>query len=73
MAYQVALRDPRMDQIVWRSGNLKAGTKGERKEVSVSVPPALLNQQNYSLELTGIPATGDHEFVNSYSFRVVTK
>jgi hypothetical protein len=68
--YQVALRDPASNQIVWRSARVKATSRGESKAVSVSLPAALLSQQHYVMELTGIAASGASEFVSSYPFQV---
>ncbi|HEY3132263.1 MAG TPA: hypothetical protein VGL91_22600 [Acidobacteriota bacterium] len=69
--YQVALRNPANNQIVWRSGKLKAKSGGTNKAVSITLPGNLLKQQNYTLDVTGIPASGAAEFISSYPFRVV--
>ena len=68
--YQVALKSLRADQIVWQSGKLKAETKGQRSAVLVSMPAGLLKPETYQLEITGSPSSGEHEFVNSYVFRI---
>lgn len=70
-AYQVALKDPATNQIIWHSAKLKARPEGQAKAVSISLAASLLKQQNYSLELTGIPASGPSELASSYIFRVV--
>jgi anti-sigma factor RsiW len=69
--YQVALKDPSTNQILWEATNLHAGSQGENKVVSVSVPAHLLKQQNYTMELTGVPTKGSIELLTSYAFRVV--
>jgi anti-sigma-K factor RskA len=69
--YQVALKDPVTGQTLWEAAKLLAGSRGQSKIVSVSVPAHLLKQQNYTLELTGVPAQGNPELVTSYVFKVV--
>jgi len=70
-AYRAALRDPATNQVVWRSGTLRAQTRGATKIVSLGLPAPLLHPQNYTFELTGVTEAGPGEFVGSYSFRVV--
>ena len=69
--YRVALMDPGNNQTLWRSGNLKPGTKGKRKAIGVTFPAGLLKPQNYMLRVAGIPAAGDSEIVGDYPFKVV--
>ncbi len=71
--YRAALRDPAVNQIIWRSGGVKAVSRGAAKAVNVNFAGALLKQQNYTLELTGISPAGKEELVDSYAFRVTTK
>ncbi len=68
--YRLALKALSADGIVWRSGKLKAVTKGQRSTVSVSLPATLLRAGTYQLELTGNSANGEQEFVSSYVFRI---
>lgn len=68
-AYQAALKSPATGKIIWRSGKIKAGGK----KAQVRLPASLLNQQNYVVELYGMPATGAGEIVSSYPFSVVTQ
>jgi hypothetical protein len=70
-AYRAALIDPTSNQILWRGGNLRPRTKGDRIAISVSFPATLLKPQNYILRVTGIPAKGESEIVGDYSFKVV--
>jgi hypothetical protein len=72
-AYRVALKEPGVNRILWRSESLKAHRKGENKALSIAVPADLLEPRNYVLELTGAPASGGSEFVSSYSFRPIRK
>ena len=69
--YRVVLKEPASNQIVWRSAKLRAKLEGEATTISISLPAALLKQQNYVVELTGVPARGTGEFVSSYPFKVV--
>jgi anti-sigma factor RsiW len=68
-AYQVVLKDPANDRIVWRSGRLAARSTG-RPTVSVFVPARLLKPQGYSLVLTARGGKGPVEMIGSYAFRI---
>jgi hypothetical protein len=67
--YQAALKNPATNEIVWSSIKLKS----ENQSVLLSLPASLLKQQNYTLELMGIPAGGPSAFVGGYPFRVLIK
>jgi hypothetical protein len=69
--YQAVLKDPVNGRSLWRSGKLKAASRGDSKLVTVSLPASVLKTQNYSLDLFGIPRTGAGELLSSYAFRVV--
>ncbi len=66
--YEVALKNPATNQIMWRSGKLKVRPEGK---LSISLPASLLKPQNYILEVTGKAQGGAAEFISSYPFRVV--
>jgi cell division protein FtsB len=70
-AYRVALIDPANNQTLWRSGNLKARTKGDGKAINISLPAGLLKPRYYLLRVSGIPAGGGSEIVSDYPLRVV--
>jgi hypothetical protein len=70
-SYQTVLKDPANGRSLWRSGRLKAASRGDSKLVAVSLPASLLKTQNYSLDLFGIPQAGAGELLSSYAFRVV--
>jgi hypothetical protein len=72
-AYRATLRDPAGNRVLWRSTNLEVASLDERRVVSISFPAGLLKQQNYLVELTGLPARGAPEVVGGYPFRVVLK
>jgi len=72
-SYQVALREPAVNRIIWSSPRLRARLEGQAKAISVSLSAGLLKQQNYIVELTGIPTRGSKELLTGYVFRVVLK
>jgi len=69
--YWAALKDPASGHNVWSGGDLKARSEGQKRVVSLSVPATVLKQQNYSVELTGVPAQGASEILSSYAFKAV--
>ena len=71
--YRVGLKDPATNQTVWHSMNLEAAPGGANKTVTISLPARLLKQQNYVVELSGIPSSGRPEFISGYPIRVVIK
>jgi hypothetical protein len=68
--YQVALKDPAVNQIVWRSGRLAAASLGGEPTLAVVVPARLLKSQHYALELLGAGAPGSSQVVGSYAVRI---
>ena len=69
--YQVALKDPATNHILWRSGKLRAKSEGNFKAVPVSVSAKLFRPQHYLLELSGVSRSGATELVSSYALKVV--
>jgi len=69
--YQVALKDPASNAIVWRSERLTAANVNRAPAVTVIVPARLLKAQHYALELSGVRAAGAADVVASYVVRVV--
>ncbi len=55
---------------VWQQKTLKANVNGANKSVSLQFAPALLNQQDYIVTLTGKTAAGQTETIGEYYFRV---
>jgi len=72
-SYEVALREPAVNRIIWSSPRLRAKLEGEAKGISVNFSAGLLKQQNYIVELTGVPTRGSRELLTGYVFRVVVK
>jgi hypothetical protein len=71
--YQVGLRDPAVNKIVWRSGWIAAKSSGGQPSVLVALPAGVLRPQHYSLDLTGRGTAGGAEVVGSYAFEVVPR
>jgi hypothetical protein len=69
--YRAKLKDPRSNRVLWSSSALMVVPGGERKSVSISFPAGLLKQQNYIVDLAGIPSHGASEIVGGYPFTVV--
>lgn len=70
-AYQAKLKDSGTDRVLWSSARLTAAPGGERKTVSASFRASLLKQQNYIVDVKGIPRHGAAEVISGYPFRVV--
>lgn len=69
--YQAALKKAGDDRVLWRSGRLRSPTAAEKNTLPVTLRASLLAPGAYTLELTGIPARGEPEPLDSYPFRVV--
>jgi hypothetical protein len=72
-AYLVTLKDPGTNQSIWNSANLKTRPDGSNITISINISASMLRQQNYTLEVSGVPARGGSEFLSNYPFRVVFK
>ena len=72
-AYRADLKDPAANQILWSSASLQSTSLGEKKAISITVPASLLKQQNYIVELSGLPAHKARELIGGYPFRVMLK
>ena len=66
--YHGALRNLRTQEIIWTSDPATAAS--DRPSVSIAVPAGQLKQENYSLELSGLPENGTAELIASYAFRI---
>ena len=67
--YEIELKDPASNRIVWRSGPSAATVTGQTTALSVLVPARVLKPQHYSLTVLGARAKSA-EVVGSYTFRV---
>jgi hypothetical protein len=68
--YNVTLRDPTTNRVVWRSPPI-APQRRRPPVVSVLVPAALLKSQHYAIDLFRLVPGAPAEFVDSYAFEVV--
>ncbi len=71
--YLAALTDESGSIKLWRSGKVKAITKGENKFLSIRFPAKLLKSKIHSLVVSGINADGEVEILGNYTFRSVLK
>lgn len=69
--FAVVLLDQSNHQELWRSGKLKARSKGNAQALSVSFSTSLLKPQAYTLQVSGISASGKSEVMSDYPFKVV--
>jgi hypothetical protein len=70
-SYQVGLRDPSVNTVIWRSGWIAAKSSAGQSSVRVGVPARALKPQHYSLDLSGRRPAGTSEVVGSYAFEIV--
>jgi cell division protein FtsB len=71
--YRATLKDSTANRAVWTSADLHPAVWGDKKMVSISFPAGLLKDQNYVVELTGVPARGAPQAIADYAFRAVLK
>jgi hypothetical protein len=71
--YQVALKDPVTNHIVWRSDPLTPGSSHRPPAIAVTVPATVLKPQHYLLELSGRNSAGAVDTVGSYAFQVLSR
>ena len=69
--FAVALLDQSNHQQLWHSGKLKARSKSNAQALSVSFSASLLKPQAYTLQVSGISASGKSEIMSDYPFKVV--
>ena len=70
-SYEVALKDPATNHVVWRSAAVTAQRERRPAVVSVGVPAALLRAQHYALDLFERREASAPEFIGSYAFEVM--
>jgi len=71
--YEVALRDPATNTVVWRSGAIATVRTSPAELLPVAVPAALLKTQHYALDVVTKGAGGARGFAGSYAFEVVRR
>jgi hypothetical protein len=70
--YQVGLRDPADNTIVWRSDWIAAQSAGE-PSLRIALPARVLKPQHYSLDLRGQRPGGGPEVVGSYALEIAPR
>lgn len=58
---------------VWRRSRLKPRGVGDRRKLNLALPAENLNNGEYDLVVTGVPAEGDAELVGHYYLNVIRK
>jgi hypothetical protein len=71
--YEVALKDPATNHIVWRSEPLTPVSSNRPPAIFVTVPASVLKPQHYLLELSGRNSAGAVDTVGSYAFQVLSR
>ena len=70
-AYQAELLSQSSDKLLWKSGKLKARTRGNAKIIDLNLRAKLLAPGEYVVNLKGISASGQVEDLHRYAFKVV--
>jgi hypothetical protein len=71
--YQVGLRDPSTNTVVWRSGWAAPKSSADLSSMVIALPSALLKPQHYTFDLAGRGPNGNAEVVGSYTFEIVPR
>lgn len=69
--FAVVLLDQSSQLELWRSGKLKASSKGDAGTLDVTFSAGLLRSQGYALRVSGFSASGQSEVLSDYPFKVV--
>lgn len=69
-SYDVALKDPATNRIIWRSAPVSPQRDSAPPVLSVGLPAALLKSQHYALDLFALRPGASPEFVGTYAFEV---
>jgi hypothetical protein len=68
--YEVTLKDPMTNHIVWRSPTLIPASSNHPPAIAVTVPASVFKPQHYFLELSGRNRAGAFDTVGSYAFQI---
>jgi hypothetical protein len=71
--YQVLLRNPATNDVVWRSERLTPASSGRARMVSIAVPVRVFKTQHYAFELSGVSDGGAADAIAGYAFRIVLR
>jgi len=69
-AYDVALKDPGSNRIIWRSAPVPPSRDRLVPVVAIGLPAALLKAQHYALDLFALHSGAAPDFVGTYAFEV---
>lgn len=69
-AYDVTLKDPATNRIIWRSAPAPPIRDRLVPAVSIGLPAALLKSQHYALDLFALRSGAAPDFVGTYAFEV---
>jgi hypothetical protein len=71
--YQVGLRDPAINRVVWSSEWIAATSRSGQASIVVAVPSGLLKPQHYSFDLTGSVTGAGSEIAGGYVFEITPR
>jgi hypothetical protein len=71
--YEVRLKDPATNRVVWRSGWIAKTLSGNEPSLVVVIPASVLKPQHYSFDLNVRGAGGLADVVGSYTFQVLPR
>jgi hypothetical protein len=71
--YRVTIQDSSSRHAAWQNDALEPAYEGNRRVLSIALPPSVLKSSNYVVQLEGVRANGATELVSSYPFRGVVK
>ncbi len=71
IAYRAVLRSPSDNRVLWQSGKLKSKVSGGNTRIYIGFPAKFLEEEIYSIEVSGISADGETEIISDFSFRVM--
>jgi hypothetical protein len=71
--YQVGLRDPAENTIVWRSDWIAAPSSAAEPSLRIAIPARVLKPQHYSLDLSAQRTGGGPEVVGSYALEIAPR
>lgn len=69
--YRAALKDLATNQTIWRSGDLKARSKGPMTQIAVTLAAGIFQPRSYAIEVSGVSSEGSQELLTTYTFKVM--
>jgi len=71
--YQVTLRDPATNRLLWHSERLTPASSGRTRTLAIAVPVRVLKASYYSFALEGVNEEGGTDTLAGYAFRIVLR